>query len=220
MRLERLASLGAPRTGLLVAPALMLAANLGVISLRQATGPTQRSHAISVRHELARVPGERLSTEPGSAAGAVDAHLVADRSGLSRVALIPPATPPAETAAVPAPPAEPSLPAAEPSPPPPPPPPEAPVPVPAPPPPPAAPLPADSEWRMLAMCESGGNWHTDSGNGYYGGLQFSLPSWQSVGGQGLPHEQPRDIQIQMAERLRARQGWEAWPACSRRLGLA
>jgi hypothetical protein len=76
-----------------------------------------------------------------------------------------------------------------------------------------------SVWDRLAQCESGGNWHINTGNGYYGGLQFSVRSWQWVGGSGYPHEHPRATQIAMGERLRARQGWGAWPSCSRRLGL-
>lgn len=76
-----------------------------------------------------------------------------------------------------------------------------------------------SVWDRLARCESGGNWQANTGNGYYGGLQFSLRSWQAVGGTGYPHEHPRATQVAMAERLRAVQGWGAWPACSRKLGL-
>jgi hypothetical protein len=74
-------------------------------------------------------------------------------------------------------------------------------------------------WDRLAACESGGNWAANTGNGYYGGLQFSARSWAAVGGSGLPHEHGRGTQIAMAERLRAAQGWGAWPSCSRRLGL-
>ena len=48
-------------------------------------------------------------------------------------------------------------------------------------------------WDSLAQCESGGNWAINTGNGYYGGLQFNLGTWQSYGGTGLPSdEQPRD----------------------------
>lgn len=96
--------------------------------------------------------------------------------------------------------------------------PEALQPAPLPPPPPP-PEPVDSVWTSLAACESGGNWQIDTGNGYYGGLQFSLESWHAVGGHGYPHEHPRDVQIAMAERLQSLQGWDAWPNCSRHLGL-
>jgi hypothetical protein len=74
-------------------------------------------------------------------------------------------------------------------------------------------------WDRLAACEAGGNWAANSGNGYYGGLQFSAGSWRAAGGTGLPHEHGRATQIAMGERLRAAQGWGAWPSCSRRLGL-
>jgi len=74
-------------------------------------------------------------------------------------------------------------------------------------------------WDRLAQCESGGNWAINTGNGYYGGLQFSLASWRGVGGNGYPHQASRAEQISRAEALRARQGWGAWPACSSKLGL-
>ena len=74
-------------------------------------------------------------------------------------------------------------------------------------------------WERLAQCESGGNWHINTGNGYYGGLQFSLSSWRAVGGSGYPHRATKAEQIRRAERLLDRQGWGAWPACSRKLGL-
>jgi LysM repeat protein len=76
-----------------------------------------------------------------------------------------------------------------------------------------------SVWDRLAQCESGGNWAINTGNGYYGGLQFSLSSWQAVGGSGLPSDASREEQIMRAEQLRAVQGWGAWPACSAKLGL-
>lgn len=76
-----------------------------------------------------------------------------------------------------------------------------------------------SVWDALARCEAGGNWSINTGNGYYGGLQFSASSWRAVGGTGLPHQHTRETQIAMGERLRAAQGWGAWPACSRKLGL-
>lgn len=86
----------------------------------------------------------------------------------------------------------------------------------------SAPAPAiadGSVWDSLAQCESGGNWSINTGNGYYGGLQFSLRSWQGVGGTGYPHEASREEQISRGQMLQARQGWGAWPACSSRLGL-
>jgi LysM repeat protein len=76
-----------------------------------------------------------------------------------------------------------------------------------------------SVWDSLAACESGGNWAINTGNGFYGGLQFTLSSWQAVGGSGYPNQASREEQIARAEMLKARQGWGAWPACSAKLGL-
>jgi hypothetical protein len=76
-----------------------------------------------------------------------------------------------------------------------------------------------STWERVAQCESGGNWSINTGNGYYGGLQFNLDSWRWVGGSGYPHEASKAEQIERAEILHQRQGWNAWPACSRKLGL-
>lgn len=74
-------------------------------------------------------------------------------------------------------------------------------------------------WDRLAECESNGNWSIATGNGYYGGLQFALGSWRAAGGSGYPHHHSREEQIRVAENLLAMQGWSAWPACSRQLGL-
>ena len=77
-----------------------------------------------------------------------------------------------------------------------------------------------SVWDRLAQCESGGNWSINTGNGYYGGLQFNLGTWQSVGGSGYPHQASREEQIHRAEILRDRNGgYGAWPSCSAQLGL-
>ncbi len=198
MRREWLARLGAPRPSLLAAPALLLAANLGVASARVvAPASTVRVQAVSARPELARVPlrvappTKALRRVAGGVSHKLNFRPVTDRN-------VPALTAPPTTL---------------------------PPPPPPPPPPPTPPassvaLPIDSVWWSLAQCESGGNWQQDSGNGYYGGLQFSLPTWQAVGGVGYPNEHSREVQIQMGERLRARSGWAAWPACSRRLGLS
>ena len=74
-------------------------------------------------------------------------------------------------------------------------------------------------WDALAQCESGGNWSINTGNGFYGGLQFTQQSWNGVGMAGSPNGASREQQIQAAERLLAVQGWGAWPACSAKLGL-
>jgi resuscitation-promoting factor RpfA len=78
---------------------------------------------------------------------------------------------------------------------------------------------APSKWDKIAKCESGGNWAIATGNGYYGGLQFSLETWRSHGGKGMPHKASRDEQIRVAERVLQSQGWGAWPICSRRTGM-
>ncbi|WP_390905053.1 transglycosylase family protein [Nesterenkonia marinintestina] len=70
------------------------------------------------------------------------------------------------------------------------------------------------------MCESTGDWSINTGNGYYGGLQFSLQSWQAVGGTGYPHQASKAEQINRAHELWKIQGWGAWPSCSSRLGLS
>ena len=74
-------------------------------------------------------------------------------------------------------------------------------------------------WDRLAQCESGGNWATNTGNGYYGGLQFSAATWASVGGSGLPHQHSREEQIKRGQILQSRAGWGQWPHCSSQLGL-
>jgi len=79
--------------------------------------------------------------------------------------------------------------------------------------------PSGSVWDKLAKCESGGNWSINTGNGYYGGLQFSLSTWRAYGGSGLPSNASRDRQIAVAKKLQADAGWGAWPACSAKLGL-
>jgi uncharacterized protein YabE (DUF348 family) len=75
-------------------------------------------------------------------------------------------------------------------------------------------------WDALAQCESGGNWAINTGNGYYGGLQFNLGTWQAYGGSGYPHQASRETQIAIATKVRdASGGYGAWPACAASLGL-
>jgi LysM repeat protein len=76
-----------------------------------------------------------------------------------------------------------------------------------------------SAWDRLAQCESGGNWSINTGNGYYGGIQFDARTWHAHGGAGLPHQASKAQQIAVAERTLAAQGWGAWPVCSRKMGL-
>ena len=73
-------------------------------------------------------------------------------------------------------------------------------------------------WDRLAQCESGGNWAANTGNGYYGGIQFSIASWQGVGGSGRPDQASRETQIAMGQRLWNQGGWQHWPACTLKLG--
>jgi Transglycosylase-like domain len=73
-------------------------------------------------------------------------------------------------------------------------------------------------WDALAECESGGRWDYSAGP-YYGGLQFSLSTWRSVGGTGYPYEHSRETQIHFGQVLQARSGWGQWPHCSAELGL-
>jgi resuscitation-promoting factor RpfA len=73
-------------------------------------------------------------------------------------------------------------------------------------------------WDAIAHCESGGNWADNTGNGYYGGLQFSMGTWHANGGQGAPQNASRAEQIAVAERVLATQGIHAWPVCGRHAG--
>ena len=82
-----------------------------------------------------------------------------------------------------------------------------------------------SRWDQLAQCETGGNWATNTGNGFGGGLQFAhQPSWSTWlsfgGGEFAPHpwEASREQQIAVAERVLASSGWGAWPGCTRKFG--
>lgn len=74
----------------------------------------------------------------------------------------------------------------------------------------------DATWDALAQCESGGNWAINTGNGYYGGLQFSLSTWRANGGTGMPHQASRAEQIRVAENTLRSQGIGAWPTCGKR----
>jgi hypothetical protein len=71
-------------------------------------------------------------------------------------------------------------------------------------------------WDAVAACESGGNWNTATGNGYYGGLQFTMGTWRANGGAGSPHKASREEQIRVANNVLKTQGIGAWPVCGRR----
>lgn len=78
----------------------------------------------------------------------------------------------------------------------------------------------DDVWAALSRCESGGRPDAVSRNGkYFGAFQFSIGTWRSVGGSGLPTDWPYDVQLHFAKVLQARSGWGQWPVCSRKLGL-
>ncbi|NLV80450.1 MAG: transglycosylase family protein [Rhodococcus sp.] len=72
---------------------------------------------------------------------------------------------------------------------------------------------ASGNWDAVAQCESGGNWATNTGNGYYGGLQFSQSTWEAYGGSGTANNASREEQIRVAENVLAGQGIGAWPVC-------
>lgn len=78
---------------------------------------------------------------------------------------------------------------------------------------------ADSvDWDAIAACESGGNWAINTGNGYFGGLQFTPSTWAANGGSGMPDQASREEQIRVAENVLATQGIGAWPTCGRSAG--
>ncbi|WP_328372513.1 LysM peptidoglycan-binding domain-containing protein [Streptomyces sp. NBC_00445] len=76
-------------------------------------------------------------------------------------------------------------------------------------------------WDRIAQCESGGNWHINTGNGYYGGLQFAAGTWRAYGGTAYAptaDQASREQQIAVATKVQRGQGWGAWPTCSARAG--
>jgi LysM repeat protein len=78
-------------------------------------------------------------------------------------------------------------------------------------------------WDRIAQCESGGNWHINTGNGYYGGLQFSAGTWRAYGGSAYAataDQASRSAQIAVATKVQHAQGWSAWPVCSARAGAS
>ena len=79
---------------------------------------------------------------------------------------------------------------------------------------------ADPNWDAIAACESGGNWGANTGNGYYGGLQFKQSTWEANGGSGNPANASREEQIRVANNVLQSQGIGAWPVCGKRGGSA
>ena len=82
-------------------------------------------------------------------------------------------------------------------------------------------VPIRAVWLRVAQCESSGRWSINSGNGYYGGLQEDRQFWANYGNRAYarPDLAPMEEQVAAAERGLAVQGWQAWPRCSRLLGL-
>ncbi|WP_312027409.1 transglycosylase family protein [Dietzia sp. B32] len=81
---------------------------------------------------------------------------------------------------------------------------------------PAANAATPSAWDQVAQCESGGDWHINTGNGYYGGLQFAAQTWSGYGGgeyAATADQASREQQIEIGERVLAGQGAGAWPNC-------
>ncbi|MFJ5226964.1 transglycosylase family protein [Streptomyces sp. NPDC088400] len=82
---------------------------------------------------------------------------------------------------------------------------------------------SSSEWDQVAQCESGGNWSINTGNGYFGGLQFSSSTWAAYGGTSYASsadQASKSQQISVAEKVLASQGKGAWPSCGVNLGGA
>ncbi|MFV8051876.1 transglycosylase family protein [Mycobacterium sp. 48b] len=79
---------------------------------------------------------------------------------------------------------------------------------------------AEPNWDAMAQCESGGNWSADTGNGFYGGLQFTPATWASHGGMGSPAAASREEQIRVARNVLQTQGLGAWPVCGGPIGQA
>ena len=81
---------------------------------------------------------------------------------------------------------------------------------------PAATAASPAAWDQVAQCESGGDWHINTGNGYYGGLQFSAQTWSGYGGgeyAATADQATKEQQIEIGERVLAGQGAGAWPNC-------
>jgi hypothetical protein len=81
---------------------------------------------------------------------------------------------------------------------------------------------ASTVWDRVAACESGGNWSINTGNGYYGGLQFSDRTWDAFGGEryaSTANRATKGEQITIAQKVLASQGPGAWPTCGARAGL-
>ncbi|WP_433288967.1 transglycosylase family protein [Pseudonocardia sp. CA-142604] len=180
------------------------------------TGRATKLHTVPAR-------GATTFTPPGGEADAADWVLVVDdaaagygppgRRGAGESGDPEATAPPAPSTAAPPPSPTSAPPTTSPEPPPP----------PAAPPRPPAPPSAEPVWDRLAQCESSGDWAIDTGNGYYGGLQFDADTWRAYGGTEFApsaHRATREQQITVATRVRDdRGGYGSWPACARKLDL-
>jgi hypothetical protein len=77
----------------------------------------------------------------------------------------------------------------------------------------------ENKLRKLRHCESGGRYHINTGNGYYGAYQFAASTWHGLGFHGLPSNAKAKTQDAAAMRLHAKQGWHPWPVCSKKENL-
>jgi outer membrane biosynthesis protein TonB len=169
----------------------------------EATGQTDGAQDATAPSPSAETPSELTASTASSATEASEASEEPETASTTRAATAPVSPPPSRPAPAPTTTVAP-----------------APAPAPATT---SAPSGADPNdprtWDRLAQCEAGGNWATNTGNGYYGGLQFSLGTWQAYGGTGRPDQASRATQIAIGQRLQADQGWDAWPGCARSLGF-
>jgi hypothetical protein len=77
----------------------------------------------------------------------------------------------------------------------------------------------DDAFAKLRFCEAGGNYNTNTGNGYYGAYQYDMRTWGNYGGYARPDLAPPEVQDAKARETQSRRGWSPWPSCARRLGL-
>ena len=77
----------------------------------------------------------------------------------------------------------------------------------------------DDAFAKLRFCEAGGNYNTNTGNGYYGAYQYDMRTWGNYSGYARPDLAPPEVQDAKARETQSRRGWSPWPSCARRLGL-